>query len=142
MILTEDKKEKLVNFFKEREKVILVYIFGSQIKGKPSPLSDIDIAIFLDEKLSKSERFDLRLYLIAKVCNILGSREVDLIVLNDVPPRLYFNVLKNGQILYSRDELKRIRSEVKVMSQYLDQKFYQDRHDRILLEQIRKDGIL
>jgi len=105
-------------------------------------LSDVDIAVYLDERLSKSERFDLRLRLITRVCGVLGSKKVDLVILNDVPIRLYYSVLKEGMILYCRDELKRINTEVKVMSRYLDQKYYQKRHYEILLEQIKKEGIL
>ena len=142
MLLTEEYRRRLRDFFKEKDEVILVYIFGSQVKGNLSSLSDVDIAIYLDEKLNKKDRFNLRLRLIVKVCGILGCRRVDLVVLNDAPLRLYYNIIKEGIVLYSRDELKRIRSEAKIMSKYLDQKYYQDRHNKILLDQIKKEGIL
>jgi len=142
MLLTEEHRRRLRDFFKGRDEVILVYIFGSQVKGNFSSLSDVDIALYLDEKLNKKERFDLRLRLIVKVCDILSYRRVDLIILNDAPLRLYYNIIKEGVILYSRDELKRIHSEVKIMSNYLDQKYYQNRHNEILLEQIKREGIL
>ena len=142
MFLTEEKKIKLRDFFLDKEQILVVYIFGSQVKERPSCLSDVDIAVYLDERLSKSERFDLRLRLITKACEILGSKEVDLIVLNDALLGLYYTVLKEGMVLYCRDEVKRIDTEVKVMSQYLDQKYYQKRHYEILLQQIRKEGIL
>ncbi|MBE0478900.1 nucleotidyltransferase domain-containing protein [Candidatus Aerophobetes bacterium] len=141
MILTEDTRGKLQDFFKKKEEVVFAYIFGSQVKGNASSLSDVDVAIYLDAALRKPERFDVRLRLIAEVCGIVSSKKVDLIILNDAPLRLYFNVI-SGVVLYCRDELKRIRSEVKVMSKYLDQKFYQDRHNNILLEQITREGIL
>lgn len=142
MVLTKENKKKLQDFFREKKEVILAYIFGSQAKGNASFLSDVDIAVYLDESLDKAERFDLRLRLITAVCGILGSKRVDLIILNDTPLRLYFNVLNSGVVLYSKDELKRIRTEVKVMSKYLDQKYYQERHNKILLEQIKQEGIL
>lgn len=142
MVLTKEKKEKLRNFFKEKKEVILAYIFGSQVKGRVSRVSDVDIAVYLDERLSGSERFDLRLGLINGVCSILGSKRVDLVILNDASLKLYYSVLKEGTVLYSRDELKRINTEVKVMSRYLDQRYYQRRHYKILLEQIKREGIL
>ena len=142
MILTDEHKQRLRDFFKEREEIILVYIFGSQARGEPSYLSDVDIAVYLDERLNREQRFDMRLRLIAKASNILSCGRVDLIILNDTPIRLYHNVLKKGVVLHSRDELKRINTEVKVISRYLDQKYYQDRHNKILLEQIKKEGIL
>ncbi|RLE12476.1 nucleotidyltransferase domain-containing protein [Candidatus Aerophobetes bacterium] len=142
MILTEEKKEKLRDFFQKRKEVILVYIFGSQAKGIASSLSDVDIAVYLDEKLTRHQRFDLRLFLINRVCSLLGFKKIDLVILNDAPLILQYSILKDGVILYSRDEPKRINIEVKIMSKYFDQKYYQDRHDKILLEQIKKEGIL
>ena len=58
MVLTKEKKKRLEDFFKEIKEVILVYIFGSQVKGNLSSLSDVDIAIYLDEKLNKKDRFN------------------------------------------------------------------------------------
>ena len=107
-----------------------------------SSLSDVDIAVYLDEKLTRHQRFDLRLFLINRVCSLLGFKKIDLVILNDAPLILQYSILKDGVILYSRDELKRINIEVKIMSKYFDQKYYQDRHDKILLEQIKKEGIL
>jgi len=123
IVLTEEHKKRLQNFFKGIKEVILVYIFGSQVKGEFSSLSDVDIALYLDERLDKKERFSLRLRLIVKVCSILGCKRVDLVILNDAPLRLYYNIIKEGIILYCKDELKRIHREVKIMSKYLDQKY-------------------
>ena len=85
-----------------------------------SSLSDVDIAVYLDEKLTRHQRFDLRLFLINRVCSLLGFKKIDLVILNDAPLILQYSILKDGVILYSRDELKRINIEVKIMSKYFD----------------------
>ncbi len=80
--------KKLVEFLKKQKYIKLAYLFGSYAKGEEGLLSDVDIAIFLDEKLNKSERFNLKLKLISKISAILGIKEadkLDVVVMNDAP---------------------------------------------------------
>jgi len=78
MVLTGEGKKKLQDFFRQRKRGYPGLYFGSQMKGKPSSLSDIDIAVYLDKSLDKAERFDMRLRLITRVCGVLGSKKVEL----------------------------------------------------------------
>lgn len=56
-------------FLENHGDVKLAYLFGSYAKGKEGPLSDVDIAVLLDERLTESKRFKLRLKLIINFCN-------------------------------------------------------------------------
>ncbi len=50
----ERLKKDLLHFFKNREEVLLVYIFGSCLRGKVGKNHDIDIAILIDSKIYNS----------------------------------------------------------------------------------------
>jgi predicted nucleotidyltransferase len=53
-------------------KVIFSYLFGSLSKGRPSPLSDVDIAVFL----KKAEKFaDRKFEILGRLIDILENRE-------------------------------------------------------------------
>ena len=55
-----DEDKRAVDFLNKQMHVKLAYLFGSVAEGKEGKLSDVDIAVFLDESLSKPERFNLQ----------------------------------------------------------------------------------
>lgn len=134
----------LINSLKEIIKdypVVFAYLFGSYATGMEGPQSDIDLAVHLNE-VDGDKRFDIRLRLIRSVLSKYKIEHADVIILNDAPLRLYYNIIKSGIIIYSDDELKRMREETRVISLYLDRKYYEERHTEIALRQIAKEGIL
>ena len=120
-------KKRLAGIFKKR-KVVFACLFGSQVKGKAGPLSDIDIAVYFDEKVSSDKRFDLRLQVLGELTELYKTDEVDLIMLNDAPPLLAHRILKEGVLVFSDDEKSRIEYEVKAVLKYLDWKPYLDKY--------------
>ncbi len=53
MMQPDELDNKLMDFFNKQEHVRLAYLFGSAASGKAGKLSDIDIAVLLDDSLSK-----------------------------------------------------------------------------------------
>ena len=136
-----DKEEKVREFLNKQKHVKLAYLFGSVAEGKEGKLSDVDIAVFLDESLSKKERFDLQLKLISGLTSILKTDRIDLIVMNDAPLLLKYNIIKHGKILKDSIET-RVKVESRILSDYLDMKYYIDRHTDLAIERIAKKGLL
>lgn len=134
-------KKKLIDFLEGEEEVKLAYLFGSVATGKNGKLSDIDIAVYFDESLSKKEMFDLQLKLISKITTILKTDKVDLVVTNNVPLLLKYSIIKYGEVLKSEKE-KKVAVETKILSDYLDMKYYIDRHTKIAIKRISKMGLV
>lgn len=111
--------KKIKSLF-EKEGVIFAYLFGSFVRGDAGKLSDIDVAVYVDEKLNSSERFKKRLKIMAELSFILKRDDVDVVVLNDAYSLLEHRILKEGELIFSRDEKKRIDYEVKAVMRYLD----------------------
>ena len=136
-----DKEEKVREFLNKQKHVKLAYLFGSVAEGKEGKLSDVDIAVFLDESLSKKERFDLQLKLLSGLTGILKTDRIDLIIMNDAPLLLKYNIIKHGKILKDNIET-RVKVESRILSDYLDMKYYIDRHTDLAIERIAKKGLL
>ena len=136
-----DKEEKVRELLNKQKHVKLAYLFGSVAEGKEGKLSDVDIAVFLDESLSKKERFDLQLKLISGLTGILKTDRIDLIIMNDAPLLLKYNIIKHGKILKYNIEI-RVKVESRILSDYLDMKYYIDRHTDLAIERIAKKGLL
>jgi predicted nucleotidyltransferase len=133
--------KKIVEFLSEQDNVDLAYLFGSVAEGKEGTLSDIDLAVLLDESLNKTEMFDLQLSLISELVSILRTDKVDLIVMNDASLSLNYEIIRANHPLLAKDEGKRIDFEHGVMSRYLDRRFYEKRWASEFLKKVSERGI-
>jgi uncharacterized protein len=104
----------------DREGVVAASLFGSQATGAAGPLSDVDVAVWLDPALSSDERFDLRLRLMTAASRAIGTGEVDVVPLNDAPPLLRHRAIRDGRPLVERDARQRVRLDTAAILEYLD----------------------
>ncbi len=117
-------KETLKNYFRSREEIVFVYVFGSVAKGICNKLSDIDIAIFIDEEKvdDKEYRYGYQAEVMTDIMDRLKTNKVDLVILNYASVLLKHRVIYYGKLIYSKDESKRIRFEIDSINKYMDYK--------------------
>lgn len=132
-------EKELTEYFTTKDTVILAYLFGSTVRGDAGKLSDVDIGVLLDEELSKKDRFDLELKLMSEIAILLKKNKIDLIILNEAPLLLSYNIIKSGFILKS-DEIVRVKFETNILSKYLDEKYYIKRHTEETLKRVAEVG--
>lgn len=122
-----------------REEVIFAYIFGSYAKMKPAPLSDVDVAVYIDPlKISKEMLFDEKLELIGIITGALRTDEVDLVMLNETPISFVYQILKNKKILFSKDEKGRVGFEAGCLALYFDTEPLRKRAEDALVRRIEE----
>lgn len=127
---TSELLEKLKNVLQKEKGVKFAYLFGSRSQGAAGPLSDYDVAVYLEEK-DRLKRSYKRLNLIGKVARALGDDRVDLLVLNDIDaPLLLYNII-SGELVFSRDESERIEFETRATSLYFDFVYLLDSNQRV-----------
>ena len=105
---------KLVEALTADPRVRLLYAFGSTVHGTRGPLGDLDVAVLLARRPSFEEEIDLR----ARVAQV--EPEADLLVLNEAPPALRFEVITGGICLFARDEREQAEFEITSLSRFLD----------------------
>lgn len=107
--------------------VKLAYLFGSQATGNVGPLSDVDVAVYLDG-LNRYDRFQLRLELMAELSGALQRNDVEVVVLNDASrPAFKYHVIADGIIVYEREPY-RVQVEPSIVNEYLDFQSLLGRH--------------
>ncbi len=141
LLKTSELDNKLMDFLSKQDNVKLAYLFGSAASGKAGKLSDIDIAVMLDESLGKKEGFDLQLRLISDISSLLKTDKIDLVVINDAPLSLKFEIIKANHPLFVRDRAEKIDFEQRVMSRYLDRRYYEKRAASEFLKKVAARGI-
>jgi uncharacterized protein len=109
--------------------VELAYVFGSTVSGDAREGSDVDIAILLPRRSRASERFKVRLSLIASLSK-LYLKQFDVIVLNDTPSLLFkFIIVSQGRLVYRQDETTQALYENQVLAEYADFRPFIDQYN-------------
>lgn len=101
--------------------VAIIYLFGSQIHGHTTPMSDTDIGIVFkrDEVLKDATVLYTNLYDI--LTDIFpGPQEVDIVFLQQTSPLFQYEVIKHGKVLYETDPLFRANYEEQIAMEYMD----------------------
>lgn len=141
--LPADVTEKipvLIEALKCDSDIIALYAIGGLASGELGPLSDLDFVITLDPDMSKQDRFEKRLDLIGIFTESLRTDEIDLLVLNDLPPYFAYQAIKNGKVLFLSDEEKFIEITDRAIKIYLDFKYFRDQFNEEFLESIGYHG--
>lgn len=117
----ENIKESLFRVFEGyRDKIVFAYLFGSAAKNEMSPLSDIDIAVYLSGVESEAF-FDIKLSLHADICRTLKRNDVDLLILNTVPNNILIaDIIRHGVVIYETNREAREDYEVRKLHDAID----------------------
>ena len=105
----------LKRFLQGDPNVIFAYFFGGITKGPPSPLSDVDLAIYVKD-LKKIDY----LAFFTDITNILGTNELDLVILNTAPISLSGRILQSRSIAVDKDPFFRHRYESLTLRKFFD----------------------
>ena len=136
LMLDENAFAKIDSLLAQNQHVKVAYLFGSCARDDAGPLSDIDIAVLLDGRVSP---FDFRLRLAAELAQALGSEHFDLVTLNDAPLLLKYEVVRGGRVI-KEDKNKRVAFETRTLSEYLDTACLRRTQRAYLKEQLAQGG--
>ncbi len=130
--MNETLQGQLQKYFTLRDDVVAAYLFGSQAEGRTGKLSDVDVAVLLNGG-SKKELFQKKLEIGGELGNLLKREDIDVVVLNEAPPLISHRVVKNGKLLFTRDEKARLAYEVRAVLRYLDWKPFLEKYTKEVL---------
>lgn len=104
--------------------VVFAYVFGGAAAGRLRPLSDVDVAVYLEETLDPVAG---RLETIGAVTTHLGTDEVDVVVLNTAPISVAGRILQTRRVICDRDPYRRHRFESLVLREFFDFHLFEHR---------------
>jgi uncharacterized protein YutE (UPF0331/DUF86 family)/predicted nucleotidyltransferase len=105
----------------ERYPVALAYLYGSAAVGQATPLSDVDIALVVEEKnFDPAQRLDLELKIEDQLVQASEIADLDVRIINQAPIMVRGEVVTNGFLLYSWDEKFRVEFETTTRAKYFD----------------------
>jgi len=104
----------------QRAEVLFAYLFGSTARGDNRLASDVDIAVFIDPDRIGADAGPYRTALLTELLSCLERNDVDLVLLNKAPAILSHRILRDGQLILSRNDALRVAFAEKTMGDYFD----------------------
>ncbi|MCX6089258.1 MAG: nucleotidyltransferase domain-containing protein [Candidatus Atribacteria bacterium] len=125
--MREDYSERIRHFVSENDNILLVFLFGSFVKGIPHEESDIDLGIYF-RKVPPTTEF---LHLWDSLSEHL-QREVDMVLLNTTDPIIRMQILKYG-VLIKKDPRAYSDFFIRTLNEYDDLKYYRKEIEKNIL---------
>jgi len=104
----------------ENPRVIFAYLFGGLAKGRITPISDIDIAVYLKDIKDEIDVFNIKLELLTSLSEVLNTEEIDIVILNNTPLPLKAKIIQNKKVLVDKDPNLRYSFESLTLREYFD----------------------
>lgn len=131
--LSQERINNIKEFLIDKFSPVFIVIFGSAAKGMLREDSDVDIAFLSDESYSEYEVFNISQELGA----ILG-RDIDLIDIKKASTVFKVQILGNGKIIYSKDDIKTKTFHMEAYREYC--MLNEDRKE--ILDKVRERGAI
>ncbi|MDQ0862012.1 nucleotidyltransferase domain-containing protein [Bacillus sp. V2I10] len=122
---------QIVNLLREKVSPVLIYIFGSTVKGTSHKNSDLDIAFLPGSDINEYEIFILAQELAEKV-NI----DVDLVNLKKASTVFQGQIITTGSIIYCSNEQIRMNYEMNALKMYA--KLGEER--KVIIDKVKESG--
>lgn len=119
----------LEKFFRDKENIGLVLIFGSYAAERVTTESDVDIAILFQ---TSPDFYGVQA--VKDELEVLLKRDVDIAVLNTASPILKMQVLKNGILLVDRESKCFSQFTIDTVNQYSDLKMIRKKAEENILK--------
>jgi len=114
---------ELVRELKKYPNIAAIILFGSSVKGKMKPISDIDIAVITKKPNKKIE---------AEISSF-SSNILDVVNFHRLPLYIQFEVLKHGQPIFIKDKKYFSKVKMEVLKEYLEMSYLYERMSKRVL---------
>ncbi|ODS31851.1 MAG: Nucleotidyltransferase domain protein [Candidatus Scalindua rubra] len=124
MIKTHKIPEKILEhidkariYLDSHPKVIFAYLFGGLTKARCSPLSDVDIAVYIANGGDISQE---KIEILGNLMELLNTDEIDLVILNTASLPLRAKILEEKKVLVDSSPFVRHKFESLTLREYFD----------------------
>lgn len=117
MKLKKSDIKKLQDYFARQEDVLAVYLYGSFAKGTTHKRSDMDFGILFNKPVNLYHRLG---GIYSGLCDLKLPAEPEVREIDLKKDSVYLRNVIQGKLMFSRNEIKRIRFEVAVMQKFRD----------------------
>ncbi|MFA6035026.1 MAG: nucleotidyltransferase domain-containing protein, partial [Myxococcota bacterium] len=118
-----DRIPDMARLLEADDRVVFAFLFGGLARGGKKPLSDVDLAVFLD---GGGDLAGYKLDLFYRLTETLKTDELDLLILNTAPESIAGRALQSRVVLVDKNPAERHKYESLMLRKYFDFRFMED----------------
>lgn len=132
--MDDKSEEKLSNYFKDRNEVVAVYLFGSHAEGRQRDSSDIDVGILINrnDRYSAAEMRDIYM---TNLSGIL-RKDVHPVIMNEASEMLLKQIFSKGRCILINNQRELSRRTMVMYAEIADLTYYLDRMQSGFLKKV------
>jgi predicted nucleotidyltransferase len=111
--------QKLESYFRHVPRIVGAYLFGSFARGSQQPLSDVDIAVLLDDRGGRTDRILVIRQLVQEIGRLL-RKDVHVLILNEASYLARIEAIFRGRCLHVGDEDALVQFKMLSISMFTD----------------------
>lgn len=138
MAITNELRALIDDVLRRQPRVAAAYVFGSVARGEATKLSDVDIALVLDQDCGALERAVIAREVLAALGRSAPGREFDVHVLNELPAAIAGRAVTDGELVFEADAATRVQAQVAALMAYHDFAWLEERWLREGLAGLRR----
>ncbi len=126
--------DSIAEYFKDKDGVIAVYLFGSYAEGTERNMSDMDIGVILDESNSEFRRGKRNSYMVDLARRL--KKDIHLVVLNSTNEELHAQIFKKGKCLLVNDSKKLAQYKMHMFARIADFAYYKKQMQKGMINKV------
>lgn len=122
-----------------RDFIEFAILFGSFARKKETPVSDVDLDIFVSSPIDL-----LTLGRLSSDLERMTRRNVDILVLNEIldrSPKIAYQVVASGRLIACRNPKGYVDFKTQAILRFLDTAYLRDTIDEAFLERVRNNTV-
>ncbi|MFA4967460.1 MAG: nucleotidyltransferase domain-containing protein [Candidatus Margulisiibacteriota bacterium] len=132
---------KLPESIIKKYQIAAVFLFGSRAARKAGPLSDYDFGVQLKKTINPSEYDEIKLKLTAEFAHLASCNLIDVVIMNNAPLLLKYQIFKYGKVIYDGNPSDRARLMFETLREYLDWSYFEGLTSRALIKRTAERGL-
>ena len=129
--------EEIKDILEAQDSVEFALLFGSFAEGRQTPLSDVDVGVYLSRSVDL-----LTLGRLTAELERVTGRNVDILVLNELPdrnPNIAYQAISSGKIITCKNPSAYVSFKTRAILRYLDTAYLRDMVNRAFMERLRNN---
>jgi len=134
------EKQAQIHSLFQKSPVDVAYTQGTASQRRiAGAYADLDVALLLLDQVKTNEFFEYQVYFVSELSKTFETQGLDVVILNQASLLQRWQVARNWDLLFQRDQKRRVQWATRTMMEYLEFQKYDDVQSKALAERTKSE---
>jgi uncharacterized protein YutE (UPF0331/DUF86 family) len=134
------EKQAQIHSLFQKSPVDVAYTQGTASQRRiAGAYADLDVALLLLDQVKTNEFFEYQVYFVSELSKTFETQGLDVVILNQASLLQRWHVARNWDLLFQRDQKRRVQWATRTMMEFLEFQKYDDVQSKALAERTKSE---